>query len=128
MIVVDTSAMIAIILREPDATNLTRRLFSTEARYISAMSVVEGTMVLSRTTADPVSDIKDFISDAGFHVCDVDASHIAWAQRAFLSYGKGRHQARLNLADCFSYAAAKALDAPLLFIGNDFNQTDVRVA
>jgi ribonuclease VapC len=54
--------------------------------------------------------------------------HAELAQDAFLKFGKGRHPARLNLGDCFSYAAAKALNAPLLFVGNDFSKTDISVA
>jgi ribonuclease VapC len=128
LIVVDTSAVIAMILHEANAQTLTDRLFAAEERYMSAMSVVEATLVLSRTSSEPASDIKEFMSRADVKLCAVDQEHVTLAQRALLNFGKGRHQATLNLADCFSYAAAKALDAPLLSVGNDFNQTDVRVA
>jgi ribonuclease VapC len=64
----------------------------------------------------------------GLAVAPIDAAIADAAQEAFLMFGKGRHRARLNLCDCFSYAVAKAMDAPLLFVGNDFAQTDVAAA
>jgi ribonuclease VapC len=69
-----------------------------------------------------------WLRDADIVINPIDARQTELARFAFLVYGKGRHPARLNLGDCFSYAAAKALNAPLLFVGNDFAQTDVRVA
>ena len=85
-------------------------------------------MVLSRAYPDPQTVIARHIEKAGIAICTVDAAQAEWAQHAFLTFGKGRHPARLNLGDCFSYAAAKALNAPLLYVGGDFSQTDIQAA
>ena len=128
MIVVDASALVAIALAEPGSDGVTRRLFTDSERSISPMSVVEATMVLSRIYSDPRLVVERNLVKAGLRLCPVDADQTAWAQRAFLAYGKGRHPAKLNLGDCFSYATAKALDAALLYVGNDFSQTDIKSA
>ncbi|MBV9569750.1 MAG: type II toxin-antitoxin system VapC family toxin [Alphaproteobacteria bacterium] len=128
MIVLDTSVLISILLRSPDLKTLSRRLFSDTDRRISAVSVVEATMVLSRNHADPQDLLSKHFAHAAISVIPVDQDHIRWAQIAFMKFGKGRHPARLNFGDCFSYAAAKVLNARLLFVGEDFSQTDIRAA
>jgi ribonuclease VapC len=128
VIVVDASALVAIIFEEPGWQGVARRLYSEAERAISPMSVVEATMVVSRTNSNPRSIVADHIGKAAIVICAIDAAQAHWAQHAFLTYGKGRHSVRLNLGDCFSYAAAKALNAPLLFVGNDFAQTDISAA
>lgn len=85
-------------------------------------------MVLSRKYADPTREAEAYFRQEKIEIHPTDAAQTEWAHYAFLTYGKGRHPARLNLSDCFSYAAAKFLDAPLLFVGNDFAQTDIRAA
>lgn len=128
MIVVDTSAIVAIVLRESGYEDVAMRLYATTQRVISPMSVVETTMVLSRTYSEPKLAVESQLKMAGIVQCVADADHAEWAQNAFLVYGKGRHPARLNLGDCFSYAAAKVLNAPLLYVGGDFAKTDIRAA
>lgn len=128
MIVVDTSAIVAIIFVEPGYPDIARRLFVDSQRVISPMSVVEATMVLSRSFSNPKTVIDEHIRSAGIALCPVDEAQCEMAQQAFLTFGKGRHPARLNLGDCFSYAAAKALKAPLLFVGDDFAKTDILAA
>lgn len=94
--------------------------------FITPISALEVVMVLSRQHEDPVREVEVFLSRARIAVHPIDGEQTALAQRAFLIYGKGRHRAQLNLSDCFSYAAAKALNAPLLYVGKDFTQTDIR--
>lgn len=128
MIVVDTSAFVAIALEEPGRKILARKLFGAPERVMSIASLVEATMVLSRIYSDPKSAVEEQLRRGGIVLCSVDTDHARWAQHAFLTYGKGHHPARLNLGDCFSYAAAKALNAPLLYVGGDFDKTDVKAA
>jgi ribonuclease VapC len=128
LIIVDTSALICILLREPGADTVAAKLMAARKKFISPMSVVEATMVLARVHPDPKPSIDAYLARGGVDLCVVDDAHVSWAQHAFLTFGKGRHPARLDLGDCFSYAAAKSLDAPLLYIGDDFAKTDIRAA
>ena len=128
MIVVDTSAIIAVMLKEPGHRRIADIIAKAEACKISPVTLLEVTMVMSRTLSDPRDGIEVYLRETGLTVAPLDAKQAGIAQDAFLTYGKGRHKARLNIADCFSYAAAKALNAPLLFMGDDFSKTDVRSA
>jgi ribonuclease VapC len=128
VIVVDTSAIVAAILNEPSHKSIAPKLAGADEKVCSAMSAVECVMVMSRTYSDPRTVLETYLRRVGIDVCSVDETHMKHAIEGFLLYGKGRHRARLNLGDCFSYAAAKALDAPLLYVGNDFPRTDVRAA
>ena len=128
MIVVDTSAIVAIDLREPNFELIPARLLSRARRLIPATAVVEATMVLSRVHRDPKAVLNRYISTMGLTIAAIDPAIADAAQEAFLKFGKGRHPARLNLCDCFSYAVAKVTDASLLFVGHDFSQTDIRAA
>lgn len=126
MIAIDTSAAIAMILAEPGHDRLAQALAAEPERTMSAVSNVELVMVLSRTYSQPQQIAENFIAEMRIGVAALDSAQVRWAMHAFLTYGKGRNPARLNLGDCFSYAVAKAHDAPLLFVGNDFSLTDVR--
>ena len=128
MIVVDASAVVSILNREAGYESLVARLLADKERRISPVSSLEVVMVLSRKFADPAREAEAYLRQERIEIHPIDAPQSEWARYAFLTYGKGRHPARLNLGDCFSYAAAKALDAPLLFTGNDFTQTDIRAA
>ena len=128
MIVADTSAIIAVMLLEPGHERLADVIARSDACIISPVTLVEITMVISRSVQDPKTTVDIYLQQTGISVCSVDAMHAELAQHAFLTYGKGRHPARLNCGDCFSYAAAKALNAPLLYVGDDFAKTDIRVA
>jgi ribonuclease VapC len=128
MIVFDTSAIVAMILGESGHQSLVARMQTDGERAVSPVSIVEATMVLSRTYSKPNEVLQEFIEKARLKLSAVDSHHAELAQHAFLEYGKGRHPARLNFGDCFSYAAAKALNAPLLYTGGDFVKTDVRSA
>jgi ribonuclease VapC len=128
MIVVDTSAIITIIDREPNFEQTATRLIARSQKHIPATVIIEATIVLSRNHDDPKAVLGDWIAMAGATVISIDEMIASEAQMTFLRFGKGRHKAGLNFGDCFSYAVAKVLNAPLLYIGSDFAQTDIRAA
>lgn len=124
--VLDTSAILAILQDEPERRKFNEAIEAAETRSLSTASFVECSMILeSRYGADGVRDLDLFIAKAQVSLVPVDEEQADLARRAFRKYGKGRHPASLNFGDCFSYALAQALDEPLLFKGNDFSQTDV---
>ena len=127
--VVDTSALVAIEQREPDAAFFEMALATAGGAAISAVTLVEFNMVTLGPTLTPdVSSVDEFVRRLNLTVMNVSEQDAILARDAFLRYGKGRHPARLNFGDCFSYALAKRLGEPLLFKGNDFAQTDVLIA
>lgn len=128
-IVVDSSAIVAILLEEPEARPFLERLSFSPRNLCSAMSFVECVMVLS--TRAPKLSLEQFtqsLSDFAIDIAQVDPAQASLAAQAFLRFGKGRHPAKLNLGDCFSYALAKSLNAPLLYKGEDFGRTDIAAA
>jgi ribonuclease VapC len=128
MIVVDTSILVAIIREEDEAALFTDILDETEA-IMSVVSYVEAHMVVAgrKLDANP-RRVELTAQDLGIEIVDVTRDQAEAAVRAFLQYGKGRHRARLNLADCFTYALAKSRGIPLLFKGDDFAKTDIIAA
>ncbi|WP_337185934.1 type II toxin-antitoxin system VapC family toxin [Phenylobacterium sp.] len=128
MIVVDTSALIAIAAKEVDWRAHLAAIEAADRAVIGQVNFVEtGTVLVSRGYIDQSASLTDWLD--AFAVTPYDAPHLGPdALSAYLRYGKGRHPARLNLGDCFAYALAKALDAPLLYKGDDFARTDVRSA
>jgi ribonuclease VapC len=124
--VLDTSAVLAILQNEPERRKFNEAIDAAETRSLSTASFVECSMIVeSRYGADGVRDLDLFIAKAQISLVAVDEEQANLARRAFRKYGKGRHPAGLNFGDCFSYALSKALQEPLLFKGNDFSQTDV---
>ena len=124
--VVDTSALIAIILAEPEAASFTLAIEADEIRLISAVILLEASVVMEwRTGAAGADELERLVQHLGLSVEAFDAEQARAAQTAYRRYGKGRHPARLNLTDCCSYALAVTSGEPLLFKGNDFSQTDV---
>jgi ribonuclease VapC len=124
--VLDTSAILAILQDEPERRKFNEAIEAAESRSLSTASFVECSMILeSRYGADGIRDLDLFIAKAQVSLVPVDEEQADLARRAFRKYGKGRHPAGLNFGDSFSYALAQALDEPLLFKGNDFSQTDV---
>jgi len=120
----------AIVLDEPDGDALLRTLSQTRDRKISAATWVEVHLVVDSLQQHPAvkSRFEDLMTRLRLDIIAVDED-MAWAaRRANLTYGKGRHPARLNFGDCFSYALAKQTGEPLLFKGNDFGQTDIAPA
>lgn len=129
MIAIDTSALVAIFRLEPEADAFLKVIVAAEKRFISALSVLETSMVMSGgARAEAFAHLDEFLIEAGVRIVPFDADQAGIARDAFLRYGKGRHKASLNLGDCASYAVAKAKDAALLFKGNDFPHTDLIAA
>lgn len=124
--VVDTSALIAIILDEDEALLFEDLVLRAPVAVISTASVLETTMALSgRRVGYDMAKIDEMVRDLGLDVRGIDLEQGYLARQAFLKYGKGRNPAGLNFGDCFSYALAKARDDTLLFKGNDFIHTDI---
>ena len=130
MIVVDSSALIAILRREPEADSFLRLITEAEGCLLSAVSVLETSMVLAGRTGDTTAwvELDAFIARAKMQIIAHDAELAVDARRAFVRYGKGRHPAALNLGYCASYALAKRRALPLLFKGDDFTATDLTAA
>ena len=127
--IVDTSAIIAILRDEPDAENLSSAIESAEVRRVSAGTYVEAAIVVD-ANRDPVLSrrLDSFLHQALITVEPVTVEQARIAREAYRDYGKGRHRAGLNFGDCFAYALAKEKGEPLLFKGNDFRKTDVEPA
>jgi ribonuclease VapC len=130
VIVVDSSALIAILRREPEADIFLRIISGTGECVVSSVSLLETSMVLAGRTGDATSwiELDALILRAGIRIQAQDLELAKTARNAFVRYGKGRHPAGLNLGDCAAYAVAKSLDLPLLFKGDDFSKTDVAAA
>lgn len=123
---VDSSVLIAILENEPEAPRLIEALINDPVRLISAVSVVETSIViLNRRGEAGINELDALLQEAELEIVAVTTEHVALARQAYLRYGKGRHPAKLNFGDCFSYAAALACCEPLLFKGEDFNKTDI---
>lgn len=125
--VVDTSALLAILLDEPESLRCADALEIVPAAFLSAASRVElDIVVVNKLGDEALSDVDDLIDVAGIQVEPVTSAHWVLARQAYLAFGKGRgHPAQLNFGDCFSYALAKELQMPLLFVGKDFSATDI---
>ena len=125
MIVVDTSALVAIVLGEPEAERLLDVLVREQA-VLSVASLCEATLVVeARQGPDATRDLDLLVDGAVDQLLDVDIDHHRAALSAWRRFGKGRHPAGLNFGDCLAYAAARTAGAPLLFKGADFPQTDI---
>lgn len=124
--VIDTSALIAIALDEPEAVHLEQCVVADPVRLISAATLLEVAMVLETNLGEAAGRELDlWLLKAGIDVIAVDADQIEVARRAWRRFGKGRHPAGLNYGDCFSYALAFTRQQPLLFKGDDFGKTDI---
>jgi ribonuclease VapC len=127
--IVDTSAIVAILFNEADARNYAQAIARADSCRVSAATFVETAIVVESQTKDSGSRQLDaFFRRAGITIEPVTEEHAHLARQAFTDYGKGRHPAGLNYGDCFSYALAKATGEPLLFKGKDFAKTDVVAA
>ena len=127
--ILDTSAMVAILYREPEAAAFVRLIHDADRCRISVATYVELSMVIeSQLGAEGMRQAEAFFRRAGIVIEPVTVNHGELARQAFLDFGKGRHKAELNFGDCFSYALAKATGEPLLFKGDDFGRTDIKAA
>ena len=126
-IAVDTSALMAVVLNEPDQAMFLDRLKSARHVVISTVSVIEARMVAyGRLGQRAVVLLDDLVHVPAFEIASPGADEMEAAWKAFIAFGKGSgHPAGLNFGDVFSYALAKVRRVPLLFKGNDFSQTDI---
>jgi ribonuclease VapC len=126
MTVLDTSALVAVLTGEADGPALLAAIASAPRRLLSAATLVEASVVLDARLGDVASRELDlFLHRAGVQVVAVDRDQAEVARAGWRRYGKGRHPARLNYGDLFPYALAKTTGEGLLYIGDDFAQTDL---
>lgn len=129
MIYVDASAIVAMILGEPDAADLASALDGGDTAITSPLAIYEASLAIARVNAIPAALARDEIhltlSRMSIAVAPIDEGQGDIAVSAFDRFGKGRHPAALNMGDCFAYACAAAHEARILFKGRDFSQTDL---
>jgi ribonuclease VapC len=126
MIVVDTSALMAILLDEPEAEPCMTALAEEPHLSISAVTVAEALIVAERRGVR--AEMADLLGGLGFAVETADTSTAHGVAEAYRIWGKGAAPAGLNFGDCFAYQLARQHDCPLLFVGNDFSRTNVVAA
>jgi ribonuclease VapC len=127
--VIDTSAVVAILENEPERARFVRLIAADELRQLSAVSRVECTCVIEGRKRDAGrADLELFLREAAIEVAPVTADQAEIACEAFRHFGRGRHPAGLKIGDVFAYALAKVTGEPLLFKGDDFTRTDVASA
>lgn len=126
--VLDTSALVAVLSGEADGERCTERIAGEARPLLSAAPYVETAIVIdSRFGEDGVRDLRLFLHEADVEIVPVDREQAEVARRAYQRFGKGRHPAGLNYGDCFVYALAKVRAAPLLIVGDDFAKTDLPI-
>jgi ribonuclease VapC len=124
--VIDTSVLVAIALQEDGFEEYVFKMAEADSRSLSAASYMEASIVLlNRRGPEALSDFDRTIAGLQIEIVPVTVVQSKIGRQAHADFGKGRHPAKLNLGDCFSYALAKQLNEPLLFKGNDFTRTDV---
>lgn len=123
--VIDTSALIAYLHREPEAERIENAILAARSRYISAATLVEAGIVAERRGESGGFDLDLLLTRLQVEVVPVTREQAELARAAYRNFGKGVHPAGLNFGDCFSYALARSMGEPLLFVGGDFSQTDI---
>jgi ribonuclease VapC len=128
-LVLDTSAIVAIILEEPVKDVLIRRIGAADSVSVGAPTILEAAMVpRSRLKRDPLPHLERFLYWSEAEVVAFRCEHMLLAMETFARYGKGLHPAALNFGDCMAYAIAAASNDVLLYTGSDFSKTDIRSA
>jgi ribonuclease VapC len=127
--VVDSSALVSILLEEPEHPRLFDKAANSGLTIIGAPVALETVMVLSgRSDKDPRFLLASLLRTMDAEIIPFTEEHYDAAVSAFLRYGKGRHPAGLNFGDCMSYALARVSGLPLLYTGDDFSKTDIQSA
>ena len=127
--IVDSSAILAVLYREQDAERYERVIASAAHPRMSVANLLETSIVLEGRGGEAAGHELDlFLRDAEIELAPVTVEHLEAARRAWRRFGKGNHPASLNFGDCFAYALADLMDEPLLFKGEDFAQTDIEAA
>jgi len=128
-VIVDTSAVLAVLFHEPDAEHFARAITTATSRRMSVATLLETTIVLeSRSGPAAGYELDAFLQEARIELELVTADQAQAARRAWRRFGKGNHPAGLNFGDCFVYALAETTREPLLFKGRDFELTDIEAA
>ena len=127
--IIDTSAILAILNGEPEAENFTDAILNDSTRLMSAGTALEVSIVVrARKGEKGIQELDSFLEIAKIEIVNFDENQLNIARYAFEHYGKGMgNSAKLNFGDCFAYALAKTSGEPLLFKGDDFSQTDIVV-
>jgi len=124
--IIDTSAVLAILYAEADAARFADAIAGAEYRAMSAANFLEAGIVVDKQLGPAAGRQLDaLVARAEVEVSPVTKEQADIARQAYLDYGKGRHPARLNFGDCFAYALSKTANQPLLYKGDDFSQTDI---
>ncbi len=126
--IIDSSAMVAILTGEAEKERFIRVINSADKPLIPAPNFLETSMVMTSRGSHGLSKLDEFVATGRFTILPFSQAHALAARDAFWRYGKGRHAAGLNFGDCIAYGVAKVEDMPLLFKGGDFYLTDVEVA
>lgn len=127
--ILDTSALLAVLLGEPDASRFEKAIATGTPCRMSVASVLEAAIVVeSRGGIAAGRELDALLENAGIELVPVTTGHLEAARRAWRRFGKGNHPARLNFGDCFAYALAVDMQEPLLFKGEDFARTDLEAA
>ena len=127
--IIDSSALLAILLREPDAGRFEDAITDAWPRRMSAVALLEASMVLEGRGGDGAGDDLDaFLRRTGVELVPVTSDQARAARQIWRRFGKGNHPAALNFGDCFAYALAEVMGEPLLFKGGDFALTDIEAA
>jgi ribonuclease VapC len=127
--ILDTSAIMAVLFREPDCESLLEKIGAATKIAVGAPTLVEAGIVISARIGESGRGLlARFLDEAGIETIPFTDSHFGVAVEAWLKFGRGRHKAGLNLGDCLAYAVALVADRPLLCIGDDFTRTDLRLA
>jgi ribonuclease VapC len=123
--ILDTSAVVAIVMKEPGYEELLQRMASSDPAIGTATLAETAIVLFAQLQRDARSLLARFLSEASIAIVPFGESHYGATVDAWLRYGKGRHPAALNFGDCLSYAVARLANEPLLFVGDDFAQTDI---
>jgi ribonuclease VapC len=123
--VIDTSAIVAVLLNEATAARIAQLIETSSPRLLSAANLLETSIVIESRKGEPGGRELDLLYRATIEIVAVDQDQAEIARAAWRRFGRGRHPAGLNFGDCFAYALAKTRRLPLLYQGNDFSQTDI---
>lgn len=127
--ILDSSAIVSLICREPGHAQLIDKIAATKQLLVGAPTLAETELVLTiKLGYDAGALVEQFLAETQTLVLPFSREHVSVFLEAFLRYGKGRHPARLNMGDCFTYATAKIARRPVLFVGDDFSKTDLTAA
>lgn len=126
--IVDTSAVLAVLFREPDAERYARAILTASPCRMSVASLLEASIVIGSRGHATDTELDSFVDEAEIALKPVTREQVEAARRAWRRFGKGNHPAALNFGDCFAYALASTTGEPLLFKGNDFALTDIETA